>query len=259
MANIIFYFSGTGNSLKAAKTIAKELGDGEIVSMAKPGKYVLSKQYDSVGFIFPVYFFGLPKRVIRFIEELDLGNNKNAYYYGVTVYGGMAGNTVYQLYELLHDRHRVRLGYCEKIKLFSNYIVKYEKDKNAEKIARELDQKLVPVINSIKSRKSIHIAKWTKILSFINAGFIKTVSDKDKNYNVGNECTGCGICKEVCPVNNIEMVNARPAFKHNCEQCMACIQYCPQKAINYRNATQSRGRFTNPEIDYKELSGYNKR
>jgi hypothetical protein len=32
---------------------------------------------------------------------------------------------------------------------------------------------------------------------------------------------------------------------------------CPQKAINYKNLTQNRGRYTNPEIDYRELSEYN--
>jgi flavodoxin len=36
MGNIIFYFSGTGNCLKVAKAIADELGNCEIVSMAKP-------------------------------------------------------------------------------------------------------------------------------------------------------------------------------------------------------------------------------
>jgi flavodoxin len=30
MENIIFYFSGTGNSLMVAKTLVKELGTGEV-------------------------------------------------------------------------------------------------------------------------------------------------------------------------------------------------------------------------------------
>jgi flavodoxin len=54
MENIVFYFSGTGNSLKVAKTLAKELGNCEIVSMAGVGKYSLTKQYDTIGFVYPV-------------------------------------------------------------------------------------------------------------------------------------------------------------------------------------------------------------
>ncbi|MDR2807769.1 MAG: hypothetical protein LBB43_02045 [Spirochaetaceae bacterium] len=61
MENIVFYFSGTGNCLKVAKTIIKELGNGEIVSMAKAGKYDLIKQYYTICFVYQTYFWGLPK------------------------------------------------------------------------------------------------------------------------------------------------------------------------------------------------------
>jgi MinD superfamily P-loop ATPase len=79
----------------------------------------------------------------------------------------------------------------------------------------------------------------------------------DRDYIVDGNCTGCGICKMVCPVKNIEIMNGKPNFKHNCEQCVACIQYCPQRAINYKNLTQKRRRYTNPKINYKELSERN--
>jgi hypothetical protein len=45
--------------------------------MAKP--YSFTKQYDSIGFIYPAYFWGLPKKVIEFIENIKLDNNENAY------------------------------------------------------------------------------------------------------------------------------------------------------------------------------------
>ena len=51
MENIVFYFSGTGNSLCVAKSISKELGNCEIISMTKPFDSI--KLYDSVGFIYP--------------------------------------------------------------------------------------------------------------------------------------------------------------------------------------------------------------
>ena len=91
----------------------------------------------------------------------------------------------------------------------------------------------------------------------MNRLFVKKVSNMDKNYSVNNSCTGCGICKIVCPVRNIELENKKPVFSGNCEQCVACIQYCPTKALNYKNSTQKRRRYTNPEIDYKELSNWN--
>jgi MinD superfamily P-loop ATPase len=79
----------------------------------------------------------------------------------------------------------------------------------------------------------------------------------DKNFNVSENCTGCGICSKVCPVRNIEMVNNRPNFKHICEQCAACVQLCPSKALNIENKTQSRRRYINPDITITEIiNGY---
>jgi ferredoxin/flavodoxin len=257
MENIVFYFSGTGNCLKVAKTIVQELGNGEIVSMAKPGNYNLIKQYDTIGFVYPTYFWGLPKKVIDFIENLNINNNKNTYYYSITTYGGSAGNALYQLYDLLFNRHGIKISYGQKLKMFSNYVIIYDMSKKTDEITKESNKKLVPIIDSIKMRKNNKINKSTKIFNFINKGFIKKVAGMDKDFTVNNNCTGCGICKEVCPVKNIELVNNKPQYNHHCEQCVACIQFCPQRAINYKDVTQNRRRYTNPEINYKELSEYN--
>jgi ferredoxin/flavodoxin len=255
--NIVFYFSGTGNCLKVAKTIIKELGDGEIVSMAKPGKYSLIKQYDTIGFVYPTYFWGLPGKVIEFIENLNLDNNKNTYYYSIATYGGSAGNAIYQLHELLLNRHGVKINLGKGLRMFSNYVVIYDMSKKVDEIAKESNEKLVPIINLIKMRKNNSINKLTKVFNFINKGFRQKVADMDRDFTVNDNCTGCGICRKVCPARNIEMINNKPRYNHHCEQCVACIQFCPQRAINYKNVTQSRGRYTNPEIDYRELSEYN--
>ncbi|MBC3798652.1 EFR1 family ferrodoxin, partial [Acetobacterium tundrae] len=88
---------------------------------------------------------------------------------------------------------------------------------------------------------------------------IKFAHNMDKHYNVSDDCIGCGICKKVCPVGNVDLDdNNKPYFKHHCEQCVACIQYCPKKAINYKNKTQNRRRYTYPGIKYTELAEMNK-
>jgi ferredoxin len=258
LGNIVFYFSGTGNCLKAAKTIANELENTDIVSMAKSGNYSLMNQYDTIGFVCPTYFWGLPKKVTEFIRNLDFGDNREAYYYAIVTYGGEAGNAMNQIYELLLNKHNVKLNLTRKLQMFSNYVLMYDMSKEINKITNKSNKELVPIINSIKEREKNRVNRLMKIFSFVNKSFIKKVSSMDKDYTVNGNCTGCGICKEVCPVKNIEMINNIPQFNHNCENCIACIQYCPQKAINYKNVTQNRGRYTNPEISYKELSERNK-
>jgi ferredoxin len=256
MNNVVFYFSGTGNCLKVAKDISKELENCEVVSMAK--LFDFTKQYDSIGFVYPTYFWGLPKKVIEFIENINLENNKKAYFYAITTYGGSVGNAIYQLYELLLKKHDIKLNYGQKLKMFSNYVIVYDMSEKINEITNKSNEKFIPIINSIKMRKNNRVNKFTKIFEFINKDFIKKVSNMDKDYSVNDNCTGCTICEKVCPVKNIEIVNNKPQYKHHCENCIACIQYCPQKAINYKDVTQNRRRYTNPEINYMELFEYNK-
>jgi ferredoxin/flavodoxin len=257
MGNIVFYFSGTGNSLKAAKDLSRELGNCEIISMTKPFDFI--KQYDSIGFVYPTYFWGLPKRVIEFIKSINLDNNKNTYYYSITTYGGSAGNAIYQLYELLFNIHGIKLNYGQKLQMFSNYVVIYDMSEKINEITTKSHEKLIPIVNSIKMKRNNRVNKSTKIFGFINKGFINKVSNMDKDFTINSNCTGCGICEKVCPVKNIEMADNKPRYKHHCEQCVACIQFCPQRAINYKDVTQNRRRYTNPEIDYKQLHEYNNR
>jgi formate hydrogenlyase subunit 6/NADH:ubiquinone oxidoreductase subunit I len=249
MANLVFYFSGTGNSLKVAKALSQELGNAEIVSMAKP--YNLTKQCETIGFVYPTYFGGLPKVVYEFVTRLNIEDNKNAYFYSIATCGGFTLNCLPQLDELL-KKHGVKLNYGGKIKMFANDVLMYDMSTKIDKITKNSDKKLVPILRSIKNRETNKIKK-----SILYRDSYKDVSNFVRDYNVNENCISCGICREVCPMRNIEMANNKPQFGNNCEACLACIQYCPQKAINYRNATQNRRRYTNPEIDYKELAKWN--
>ncbi|HCC36700.1 MAG TPA: 4Fe-4S ferredoxin, partial [Treponema sp.] len=228
MENIVFYFSGTGNCLKAAKSVIKELGGGEIVSMAKPGKYDLVKQYDTIGFIYPTYFWGAPRKVIEFVNNLNVGNNKNTYFYIIATCGGYSAGAIYTLYKLLFNKHGVKVNYTKELKMFSNYVVLYDMNKKVHEITEKSDKKLAAIIDSIKKRENNKIGILHKI--FGSFKMQRELSNIDKNYNVNDNCTGCGICRDVCPVKNIEMVNGKPHFKNKCEHCIACIQFCPPKS-----------------------------
>ncbi|MDR2480307.1 MAG: EFR1 family ferrodoxin [Treponema sp.] len=258
MANIIFYFSGTGNCLMAAKQTAEQLGAAEIVCMATANNYRFTKQYDTIGFIYPVYFAGLPQNVYSFINNLDFGNNKTAYCYAIASYGGMPGNGLSQFNELLLNKHGIKLNYGTTLRMFSNYVIMFNMNRNAAEIIQRSEEALHLTINEVKSRAARAVSKSIPLLAWYYRQKMKAVPGMDKDYNINQNCTGCGICKEVCPVQNIELAEGRPRFKHHCEQCVACIQYCPQKAINYKNLTQKRRRYTNPAITCRDLAEMNR-
>ena len=45
------------------------------------------------------------------------------------------------------------------------------------------------------------------------------------------ECTGCGLCYEVCPVGAISVDGLAKINTSKCTACLACVKQCPQGAI----------------------------
>ena len=107
--NIIYVFTGTGNSLKVAKDIAVALSDCEIISMGSNTRYNLENEYETIGFVFPTYYRGEPRKVREFIRLLNLQHNKNAYYYSVTTMGKYDGNTLSHIKKLLKRKGNLNM------------------------------------------------------------------------------------------------------------------------------------------------------
>ncbi|MGA2143242.1 MAG: EFR1 family ferrodoxin, partial [Brevinematales bacterium] len=127
-----------------------------------------------------------------------------------------------------------------------------------EEEAKKSEIDFVPILESIKNREVNQIPGTEPLQEIAYKVLIQLVPEMDKYYNVSNDCIKCGICEKVCPVGNIGLDDTgHPYFKHHCEQCVACIQFCPKKAINYKDKTKNRRRYTNPSIKYTDLAAIN--
>ncbi|GHV35018.1 4Fe-4S ferredoxin [Spirochaetia bacterium] len=239
MANIIFYFTGTGNSLKIARMVSNKIGNCEIFSIGSNQGITINKEYESIGFIYPVYYWGVPKCVKDFISSMTITNNEKTYVYAIASYGGFKGDGIKILNKLMLD-NGIKLNYGKTIRLFSNYIINFNVPNDIKKRLDKCDKKLESIIDSIQHKKTNSTGKPNGIVGKFYNKFIETVSQQDKYFNINSDCIGCGVCKEVCPVNNIEIVSNKPEFQHHCEQCLACLQFCPKHAINYNDKTQGK-------------------
>lgn len=68
-------------------------------------------------------------------------------------------------------------------------------------------------------------------------------------------CIGCSLCKNDCPLNNIDIKNKKSVIKsQDCIKCGHCVAICPKEAITMTGFDESPIEFTKqPTLDSNEL------
>ncbi len=260
---MIFWFSGTGNSLYIAKSVAQQNGLKlvSIASVVNSGEEFFEyglEDGEIIGFVFPVYAWAPPRMVLDFISKLKLKNYNNNYTFCVATCGGNVGNTVKVLEESL-NKANIKLSAGFSVIMPNNYIVMGNvdsKEKEEKKLAEaENTTKKISEIVSEKKPGMYNVVKgplpglFTGLISpMFNKHAIKTDS-----FYATDKCNGCGICEKVCTCKSIK-VDKRPKWGKECNQCLACIHFCPTKAIQFGKGTERKGRYINPNINISEMS-----
>ena len=258
MKTIIYYFTGTGNSLAAAKSICARLGDCELIPIASLGESrgEIKPGADRVGIVCPVYDLGLPSLVAEFARRLDLSGT--GYCFAVLTMGGFGVSALHQLDDLVSARSGRHLDAAFTVRTVGNFVPFYDPAKGEKRahLLAKADTRLAEIARSID--KGLIVRPGFALLSgilkgFVYDGFIQHLHDADKNFIADERCTSCGICAEVCPVKNIQMVEEKPVWQHHCELCCACIHFCPVEAIQYGSKTKNRGRYTHPSVTVGDM------
>ncbi len=240
----IFCFSGTGNSLYAAKKIAEGIG-AEVLPMRDHGEI----NDDLIGFVFPVYFWGLPLTVDRFLDNIRI-TNKSAYVFAVASYGGFAAGVVGAIGKKL-SRQGVKLSYGKSVKMGENYIPAFNARDN-DSIWSGADKRLDKIVADIKRRKTNSVFPYTFINKAVHGSYPPLKTDCGSLFSVEG-CIGCGLCERLCPNENIRIKDGAPVFGSSCELCLSCLNNCPQNAIDYNNSTKGKERYKNRRVSVNEL------
>lgn len=257
MKTNLFYFTGTGNSLKVANDLSKELGETKVYSIAKVINNEIDLSADCIGIVYPVYVFGMPLIVRRFIKKLKKENSK--YFFSIATYGGTLANTLGQnAKEMKAQGLLLSAGFG--IKMPDNYTPMFKTPSLDEQTAmfNKEKERIKEIAKIVKERKVLKVEKSLFIVNWFFSGviynlFSKFIPGMDKSFQADKNCNGCQICSQVCPVKNIIMKDNRPEFLHQCEQCFACFHWCPQQSIQYGNKTQGKLRYRNPEVKLENI------
>jgi ferredoxin len=207
---------------------------------------------DQVGFVFPVYAWGLPLIVARFCQRFQAP--ASTYCFGVATCGGSAGGTLAQLEQLLASKG-LTLSLGAVLKMPGNYTPLYgaPSDTAQRNLFVKAEARIPALVADIRSRRSGLIDRGSWFGRIFLSGFIyrfgiRQFPKGDDKFFADSKCDGCGICAKVCPVGNIVIQENHPAWQHNCEQCMACLQWCPREAIQCGPRTANRRRYHHPDF-----------
>lgn len=252
----IFYFSTTGNSLSVARKISEALRNTELVSIPRTVNLETDTDADRIGFIFPVYRWGLPKMVKEFIKKTRL--NPQQYVFAVATCGGTSAKVLFHLKKLIcNSGGRLDAGFVTtegansvaEMPKFITFIRKLNKKKYGS--FKERKTEIIDIIKNNKKHKpessSFGANLAGNILNILSSNMINKM---DQYFTVDDKCIQCKTCERLCPNGNIVLVDGKPKWNNNCELCNACIQWCPRQAIHYQNESC---RYHNPEIKASDL------
>ena len=237
---MIFYFSGTGNSRWVAKELSNLINDN-IYDICEINEVPNIDNEKKIGFIFPIYAWGVPEIMMNFVKKL---NKTNAFTFSICTCGAEAGNALKQLSKIY------KIDSCYSLVMPSNYIIGEDiEDENVIKEKIEKTNKdLINISKEILERQkvySVNEGSSPKIKSgIINKAFNKFGRTTKPFYVDKNKCISCGLCSKMCPSSCITMVKGYPVWGTKCYQCLRCINYCPKEAIQYGKNTEKRGRYT---------------
>ena len=260
MRNIIYCFSGTGNSLAIAKLVAEKLTDTKILPiMTLRENNTVPAEYERVGFVFPTCFGHPPKIVAELGKSLQLHSHQKIF---IIVTCGKGNIFTLSDFRRLIQSKTNNLIQGFSISMPGNHIVGFSAWKEStqqrlfDKSKKSVEQIVFQIENDIptKIKKDPNI----KIATFLSETFngflgIKDIHSTRAEYFTTNACVHCGICEKLCPVGNIKESSTTVSFGANCQQCMACIQWCPQRAISHPNVPKDRKRYHHPDITVEDM------
>jgi ferredoxin/flavodoxin len=256
LKSIIYYFSATGNCLTVARDIAKILGDTELVNIADVrSEKRIDLPYERVGFVYPSYYVSAPPVIIKFVDKLNF--EQAQYVFAVVTAGGAWGQSFLSFSKKMAicGGH---LDACFKIQMPGNNITLYSawSPKRQKKLNRNAKKKTALIAEQIKAKAETRLIKGCPLFRLRKNSFIERIDDFGqfaKDFRVSDKCTGCGTCARVCPKHNIVLKGSCPKFGGSCERCTACIQWCPVKAIDYKDVTQTRKQYRHPDVKASDI------
>lgn len=158
MKTTIYYFTGTGNSLKCTRDLAAKLGGAEIVPIIDAVKEDLLPGSDRLGIVFPVYVWGLPMIVDLFLSKLSR-RHQDSYIFAVATNGGAVSGALLMAEKKLRAKG-LKLSAGFSVSLPSNFISTHQTSpEQQQQLFAAADIKMDKMVAIIQSGRRCNIGR----------------------------------------------------------------------------------------------------
>lgn len=247
---MIFCFSGNGNTLFVARELARKFDDEVVrIGSSPAGEYDMCCQRRVI-WTFPVYSWGIPPVVMRFMREVRLLMQDNLPHFMVCTCGDDAGLTAGQWRRIMVSRGWNPVS-AHSVIMPNTYVLLPGFDVDTPEVAetklRNAAGRIEHIAHAIKCMSPIDdITCGT--LAWLKSRVVYPVFTRfmmsGRPLHASDACVGCGACVSACPMENITLTDTGiPQWGGNCALCLGCYHVCPHHAVAYGNRTARKGQY----------------
>lgn len=236
---MIVYFSGTGNSRFVAEELARLLGES-VVCMDCDGGGVRALEGDEgLGIVFPVYAWGLPAIVGKWLKGMDMSGER--YVWTAMTCGDDMGYTDVVLERVIGRRVNAAFS----LQMPNTYVCLPGFDVDSPELAaskvtktQEMLPRIAEVVGARGECRELTRGGLAWMKTYVLRPLFNGLLVTDRFFRASDNCSSCGLCARECPTKDIVMAKGRPSWLGGeCTGCLRCFHRCHRRAIDW-------GRFT---------------
>ena len=252
--NAVYFFSGTGNSRALARRVAQDLAPCECIEITREflDGGSSSPDLERVLVVFPSYAYGLPAMVREFLSK----DFFRAEYVALAVTCGTnPGGTLSSACRILKKRGvDSHLGFT--VRTVENFLPIFGEqpgERVAERIERQ-NRLAEELAAAIAEKRRERVSGFHPLSGCVSGIFRAATPLLASRIRISSSCTGCGICRRVCPAAAITIEDGRPHIdRRRCNQCQACLNVCPAQALSMWRHKPGCRQYLNPDVSLNEL------
>lgn len=258
---MVYYFSGTGNSKFVALTLSNFL-NLQIQFIPEINPLDIEPAEERLLFVFPVYSWGVPPLVSKFIAEIPIKFWEEVKEKALSVDCVMTcGDEVALAPEMIINefkRKGISLNSIWSVIMPNNYVLLPGFDVDPLILEKEklssCQKRIIEIAGALSrgdKRIDVERGQWAWIKTKLIFPLFKKWGVFPKKWHYTDSCISCGKCAKICPLLNVTMEGRHPKWGMKCCSCLGCYHVCPVHAVEYGKETKKKGQYLFP---LKEIS-----